>query len=177
MSRSHADNHDLDKLTRWRRDLVAGPAPFPVYAVFLVSPEDRLSHDIFREYRAAFQARSADYAHLVIFGQHGVSSTVRGLLDGLGLPLDALPLLALFCSPSSTAFLTLPLEPGESSSQAGNSSSDETLKAWRKILDQVEASAVEGGTEPDLAGVPQAVPRSLDTGSMVDLIEKTLGHA
>ena len=95
MTSSHADNHDIDKLGRWREDLaesLAGSSrDFPVYAVFLVSEVDRSAHDIFRQYRTSFQARGSGFANLVIFGQHGVSSTARHLLARWGLPEEALP--------------------------------------------------------------------------------------
>ena len=43
MSNNYAENHDLEKLMRWRNDLSKEPANhFPVHAVFLVSSEDRL---------------------------------------------------------------------------------------------------------------------------------------
>ena len=73
---SHADNHDLDKLARWYRGLSSGESgQFPVYAVFLVTSSDSAAHDIFRRFRSSFEAHGAGFDHLVIFGQHGVSST------------------------------------------------------------------------------------------------------
>ena len=101
MVASHADQHDLDKLSRWCRDLSgATPDRFPAYAMFLVAPEDRFAHDVFREFRTSFEARRAGYKYLVIYGQHGISTAVRGLLAGLRLQPAALPLLALFAEPS-----------------------------------------------------------------------------
>ena len=84
---NHADAHDRDKLLRWQKDLAAttDTAP-PVYAVFLVSEKDTTAHDIFRAFRTSFEERRAGFAHLVIFGQHGVSATVRDLQGELALP-------------------------------------------------------------------------------------------
>ena len=94
---SRADNHDLDKLKRWQKDLDAMPADGPaVYAIFLVSERDTVAHDTFREFRDSFEERNAGFAHLVIFGQHGVSETVRRLRAELKLPEEMLPALALF---------------------------------------------------------------------------------
>ena len=56
---SHADRHDLDKLARWKSDLDGpegkGAAGLPYCAIFLVGPDHRASHDIFRRYRSAFE--------------------------------------------------------------------------------------------------------------------------
>ena len=94
---SHADIHDLDKLDRWQKDLaVAAPDAPPVFAIFLVSESDKTAHDIFRAFRSSFESRNAGFAHLVIFGQHGVSDTVNRLLAELNLPPDSRPTLALF---------------------------------------------------------------------------------
>ena len=94
---SHADTHDLDKLRRWQKDLEATPDDAPaVFAIFLVSEADTAAHDVFRAFRASFEERKAGFAHLVIFGQHGVSTTVRALQGNLGLAEDGLPTLVLF---------------------------------------------------------------------------------
>ena len=94
---SHADTHDLDKLKRWQKDLGAAEADGPaVYAVFLVSERDTIAHDIFRTFRDSFGEQGLGFAHLVIFGQHGVSITVRAVQHELGLAEDGLPTLLLF---------------------------------------------------------------------------------
>ena len=95
---SHADRHDLDKLARWKEGLDsadAGSEVFPVCAIFLVSPEDRASHDIFRRYRSAFEELGGGFHHLVIFGQHGVSTTQVAFLAEVGLEQASVPLLAI----------------------------------------------------------------------------------
>lgn len=96
---SHADRHDLDKLARWKAGLDAaaddGAASFPACAVFLISPEDRASHDIFRRYRSAFEELGGGFHHLVIFGQHGVSSTQVAFLTELGMDQATVPLLVI----------------------------------------------------------------------------------
>jgi hypothetical protein len=96
---SHADRHDLDKLARWKSGLDAaeetGESSLPVCAIFLVSPEDRLSHDIFRRYRSAFEELGGGFHHLVIFGQHGVSTTQRAFLNEAGWDQGNVPLLAI----------------------------------------------------------------------------------
>ena len=80
------DNHDLDKLTRWHEGLISKTdGGFPVCAVFFTSGEDRRAHDIFRVYRTAFEELGAGFHDLVIFGQHGVSSTSVAMVPGLGL--------------------------------------------------------------------------------------------
>jgi hypothetical protein len=96
-----ADAHDLDKLARWRRSLSEdGCCGYPVSAIFLVSERDRAAHGIFRRFRSSFEALGAAFHHLVIFGQHGASSTVRGLSKELGLDPESLPSLVLYAGPS-----------------------------------------------------------------------------
>ncbi len=110
---SHADIHDLDKLDRWQKDLaVAAPDAPPVYALFLVSEADRAAHDIFRAFRSSFESRNAGFAHLVIFGQHGVSDTVNRLLAELNLPPDSWPTLALFTGSAEAPATIIPLPVG-----------------------------------------------------------------
>lgn len=99
---SHADRHDLDKLARWKEALDApgldaddAAEAFPVCAIFLVSPEDRTSHDIFRRYRSVFEELGGGFHHLVIFGQHGVSTTQAAFLGEVGMEQESVPLLAL----------------------------------------------------------------------------------
>ena len=58
MDSSRADEHDRDKLARWHEGLTADPDyPFPVTGLFLVASEDEDAHDVFREFRASFEAR------------------------------------------------------------------------------------------------------------------------
>ncbi len=96
---SHADRHDLDKLVRWKTGLdtaAKGEATdFPVCAIFLVSPEDRASHDIFRQYRSAFEELGGGFHHLVIFGQHGVSATQEAFLSEVEMEQASVPLLVI----------------------------------------------------------------------------------
>ena len=110
---SHADIHDLDKLDRWQKDLaVAAPDAPPVFAIFLVSESDKTAHDIFRAFRSSFESRNAGFAHLVIFGQHGVSDTVHRLLAELNLPPDSRPTLALFTGSAEAPATIIPLPVG-----------------------------------------------------------------
>ena len=96
---SHADRHDLDKLARWKEGLDASAdsdaASFPVCAIFLVAAEDRASHDIFRRYRSAFEELGGGFHNLVIFGQHGISTTLIAFLEEIGLGQDSVPLVAI----------------------------------------------------------------------------------
>ena len=98
---SRADTHDLDKLRRWHKDLEAIPdgAP-PVFAIFLVSREDRAAHDAFRAFRSSFEESNVGFAHLVIFGQHGLSNTAKRLKAKFGLAVSGGPSLVLFLDDS-----------------------------------------------------------------------------
>lgn len=178
MPGSHADDHDRDKLARWYRDLSSNPPnpplqrhvlsdaeggarrDFPAYAVFLVSANDRAAHDIFRQFRASFEARDAGFEHLVIFGQHGVSSTVLGLLAELGLPADATPLLAVFAFPPATTVYTLPL--------AG--AGEDAEIPWREALARVEDAADQGEKALDPASLPGFTGRRLKDGPLLEVV-------
>ncbi len=138
MTGSRADGHDLDKLERWRSGLGNG-GDFPVHAVFLVSEADTLAHGVFRAFRSSFEARGGSFQHLVIFGQHGVSTTAAALADELGVEGPPPPALALLygCRPSRAYVVALP--PGGGSNGP----------AWTPALPAVEAW-IDGGTEgPD----------------------------
>jgi hypothetical protein len=172
---SHADNHDRDKLSRWRGDLTSGDAStFPVYAVFLVTPEDRAAHDIFRAYRGSFEQRGAGFQHLMIFGQHGVSTTVKGLLAELGLGLDSLPLLGLFPGPPSDAIHTIGLRQGDYGS--GESGDAKALNGpWMDVLGFLEQAADGGGEALNLNLEGNLKPLSLGAGAMGQIVERVLG--
>ena len=167
---SRADSHDLDKLARWHRDLTTNvPGKFPVYVVFLVSANDRAAHNIFRKFRSSFEARHAGFERLVIFGQHGVSSTVRSLLDEFGLAQEAIPTLALLTPSEAAIVYTLPLPAGDVGSAQG-----QTAGPWQDVLAEVE-SAVENGAERiDLASLPGVARRQLDNGPLDKLVGKLL---
>ena len=171
---SHADNHDREKLAGWHWDLASGDGPvFPVYVVFLVRPEDRPAHDIFRAYRSSFGERGAAFQHLMIFGQHGISTTVKGLADEFGLTLDSLPMLALFRDGPSQAIHTIALrsgdykdrEPGGHESLAG---------PWMDVLHQLESVIDTGPDSLDLASSEFLMQHGLERGPMMDVIERVL---
>ena len=118
---SRADTHDLDKLKRWQKDLEDTPDGVPpVFAIFLVSGEDRAAHDVFRAFRTSFEERNLGFAHLVIFGQHGVSETARRLQARFGLEEGGAPSLVLFLDESGQPqILSLPAgEPSDSNPNA-----------------------------------------------------------
>ena len=140
---TRADAHDADKLRRWRTDLSGSPSPaFPVYAMFLVSERDRAAHDVFRSFRGSFEERGAGFGNLVIFGQHGVSSTVHAMLQQLGLASDAIPLLVLWQGSEFPGVSHLPLPAGE----AGEDSRG--LPDPSQLLDRIERLA--SGSEDSL---------------------------
>ena len=174
MSSSHVDNHDLDKLARWNGDLSSWQdVAFPVYALFLVSPEDRTAHDVFRTYRDSFESRGAAFGNLVIFGQHGISTTVRGILEGLELDLGNLPLLALFSNPTRRAVHTISLPAGAPEASSARPARSEP-EHWRDVLKRLE-DAVDGQPEhPDLEFLNRSA--SLRTGRepVAELVSRVL---
>ena len=137
---SHADRHDLDKLARWKEGLdgVAGAerASFPVCAIFLVSPEDRAAHDIFRRYRSVFEELGAGFHHLVIFGQHGISTTQVAFLGEVGSEQTSVPLLAIAPTAEGSgtvSFIELP--KGDRDGELDDS------QTWGTVLRAVQEAA------------------------------------
>ena len=130
---TRADSHDLDKLKRWQKDLETTPedAP-PVFAIFLVSGEDQVAHEVFRAFRTSFEEQRLGFAHLVIFGQHGVSETARRLRSRFGLDEGegAGPSLVLFSGPGTQPQI-VPLPSGEE----GDGHTDEG-SGWRDALNK-----------------------------------------
>ncbi len=172
---SHAERHDREKLVRWHRDLSFAASPgappkpgerFPVYAVFLVSAEDRAAHDIFHEFRNSFEGRAVGFEHLVIFGQHGVSSTVLGLLSQFQLPRETTPTLVLFADPAVTTVSTLSLPAGI----------DADNGLWRQVLAQIEAAADQGPGFLKLASLPGFTMRPLGGGRLLQHVSSLLDH-
>lgn len=169
---SHADQHDLDKLGRWHRELTQRPdSGFPVYAIFLVSADDRAAHDIFRKFRSNFEARNAGFANLVIFGQHGISATAQSLLVEFGLSLDSLPALALIAQVDTSRVYTLQLPPGVS-----EASLDEERwgKGWQDVLNAVENATQEGNRVLSLGEAQGLNEHPLEDGSLDAIVSRLL---
>ena len=95
-SQSRVDTHDREKLGKWSEGLEGDQqGSFPVCAIFLVSESDQFAHDSFREFRGSFESRNSEFHHVVIFGQHGLSTTVKGFLSELDLSSNRLPFLLI----------------------------------------------------------------------------------
>lgn len=139
----HYDEHDHDKLLRWRDDLQGVSivdGDFPAMALFLVKPQATGSHEIFRRFRTEFEQRDASFAHLVIFGMHGVSSTVRGLLAQTGLSEADLPVMMLAPAAEPAAVIAVQLPAGESLEGGDDPNGDGTcdyLAPWQDVLDRI----------------------------------------
>ena len=150
------DSHDLDKLTRWHQGLnSAAGGRFPVCAIFLTSGEDRRAHDIFRVYRTAFEELKAGFDDLVIFGQHGASSTSAALVPGLGLSGVQIPLLALITSGGPPVCHTASLPAGalpEGEPPDGESLEEGDEVPWKNALETIK-KAVVAGSPLSLEGV------------------------
>ena len=146
------DSHDLDKLNRWHEGLasVSGRG-FPVCALFLASGEDKRAHDIFRIYRTAFEELGAGFHDLVIFGQHGMSTTCTALIPGLGLTSLRIPALVLINSGKAGLVYHTAGLPGGTLPE-GESEEDDLEIPWRKALESIK-QAVAGETELSLDDV------------------------
>ena len=172
---SHADRHDLDKLARWKEGLDSAAdgasASFPVCAIFLVSPEDRASHDIFRRYRSAFEELGGGFHHLVIFGQHGVSTTQVAFLTEVGMQQQSVPLLALApmsdASEDTGSVYCLELPKGD---RDGNLDDSQT---WGTALEVIHTAASRQESL-SLEGVAGVIGRSLCRGSLQATVDSLL---
>ena len=134
-----------------------------MHAIFLVSAEDKAAHDVFRQFRSSFETRGARFDHLVIFGQHGVSSTVKGLLPGFGLHTGSIPALVLFPERSAATGYVLPLPRG----REGDDS------RWLDLLVRVEEVA-DNGEDLDSASFAGLSAHQLDKGSLIALVHGLL---
>ena len=186
MAQSHADSHDLDKLSRWSQALADGwGGDFPVCAAFLVRPEDRCAHNLFREFRSSFQNAGAEFEHLVIFGQHGVSRTALELLDLLGLPRESLPLLVLFTGPAAKGFYWARLDAGASDEDSVRTSKEPdggSDAPWKMLLRKMPLARIESGSgstasELHLDSVPGLAVTLLDSGLIKDVVRAALSRA
>ncbi len=169
---SHADRHDLDKLARWKAGLDAagesGDSSFPVCAVFLVTGEDRASHDIFRRFRSAFAELGSGFHHLVIFGQHGVSTTQTAFLGQLGLDPQNVPVVAV--APMAVGpgtVYTIELPKGDR-----NGDLDES-QAWAAAIRAVEAASSDR-EELSLGEIGGLGARRLRSGSLAATVNEVL---
>ena len=142
----HYDEHDRDKLIRWHDDLRASAIDgdgFPAMALFLVKPQAIGAHEIFRRYRTEFEQREAGFAHLVIFGMHGVSTTVRDLLEQVGLSETDLPVMMLAPTADPAAVIAVKLPAGESLEGGDDPNGDGTcdyLAPWQDALDRIRTT-------------------------------------
>ena len=181
MAQGYADSHDLDKLARWSQALTGGwEGDFPVCAAFLVKPEDRCAHDLFREFRSSFQNAGAEFEHLVIFGQHGVSRTTLALLDLLGLPGESLPLLVLFSGPAARGFYWTQLDGGASEGDSVGASKESDGYAdnpWKELLARIESGSGRAASELSLDSVPGLAVSLLASGLMKDMVRAALSRA
>ena len=171
MSIGRADQHDLDKLARWHQDLSGGDTDrFPVYCVFLVSPDDRASHQVFRRFRSSFEDRAAGFQHLVIFGQHGISATLKGLLAEFGLTMEQVPALALLTTPAVSTVHTIALAQGD---EAGKAVGHEP---WQTVLSLVEGVVDREEKALELASMAEVKSHLLGGGSLPEVVARVLAR-
>lgn len=171
-SLSHADSHDLDKLARWKAGLdtagASGDSTFPACAIFLVTGEDRASHDIFRRYRSAFEDLGGGFHHLVIFGQHGVSTTQQAFVEQVGRGQESVPMLLVVPMDAGTSTVyAIELPKGDRDGEL-----DET-QTWGAALAAVRAAA-STGAPISLDGIDGISARVLPGGSLTGTVDRAL---
>ena len=168
MSITAGDKHDFDKLGRWHESLSKGQEScFPVHIIFLVSAEDSAAHGMFRKFRSSFEARSARFSNLVIFGQHDVSTTVKELLSGFSLNSESVPVLIIFEQPSSNIIYPLPLTGGKGMNDD---------RRWIDLLAKVEQLTDKGGTILELASDMGINGHIIASKSINELTSNALDH-
>ena len=162
------DSHDVGKLVRWHEGLLGGTEVyFPVCALFLASGEDRLAHDIFRSYRSVFEELGAGFHDLIIFGQHGMSTTCTALMPALGLLGLKVPSLVLICRGNGSGLYTTNLpDGGFANLQKGE---DCTETPWRTALEAIRES-VANGSELILDGLQGLNWADFSNDTLVDTI-------
>ena len=165
---SRADSHDLDKLNRWWNDLEStGPEAPPVFAIFLVSVEDTGAHNIFRAFRTSFEECNLGFSHLVIFGQHGPSGTVRQLRSLFNIPEGGGPALVLFAGellqPEVVGLPSGSCTGKDLRSASKNDSSG--TSDWSEALKKAEAVIAKGGVGglETLSKVKELCARALES--------------
>ncbi len=169
---SHADRHDLDKLERWKAGLDTADADdasrFPACAIFLVTGEDRASHDIFRRYRSAFEELGGGFHHLVIFGQHGVSTTQVAFLKEVGLGNESVPLLTIApMAGDSGSVYCIELPKGDLDTELDDS------QAWGAALKAVRSAAM--GEKPlSFGGIDGVTSSFLSAGGLTATVDGAL---
>ena len=144
--------------------------PIPACAIFLVTGDDRASHDIFRRYRSAFEELGGGFHHLVIFGQHGVSSTQRAFLGEVALDQASVPLLVIapMTGEPGTVY-TMELQKGDR-----NGDLDESQQ-WGHALESVIAVASGNGVL-SLAGIEGIAAGTLRDGALANTVEMVLAQ-
>ena len=136
------DSHDFGKLARWYEGLVSSTEnSFPVCALVLASEEDRQAHDVFRAYRSAFEEMGAGFHDLVIFGQHGTSTTCTALISALRLSGLRTPLLALICRGKQRGLHATRLPEGKLLD--GREDEDNVGVPWRQALEIIRQTVAE----------------------------------
>ncbi|MDA1127402.1 MAG: hypothetical protein O2913_01730, partial [Chloroflexi bacterium] len=114
----------------------------------MASGEDTRAHDIFRIYRTAFAEMGAGFHDLVIFGQHGGSSTSAALIPGLRLSDLQIPSLVLITGGALPVCHTTALPVGEAF--------EEEDAPWSSALDCIKKAI--NRDSPDQTDFPRYSP-------------------
>ena len=170
---SHADRHDLDKLARWKADLEGSSGTvgegLPYCAIFLVGPEHRASHDIFRHYRSAFEELGGGFHNLVIFGQHGVSTTQEAFLEELNLEQGSVPVLAIATVSGADTVHCIDLPKGDYDGEL------DEAQTWGLALESVRGAVAAGSGLP-LEALEGVVSRGFRSGPLGDTVDAVMGE-
>ena len=134
----------------------------------MVTGEDRASHDIFRRYRSAFEELGGGFHHLVIFGQHGVSTTQTAFLGQLGLDPQNVPVVAIASMAGGPGTVyTIELPKGDRDGDLDQS------QAWAAAIRAVEAASSKK-KELSLGNVDGLEALKLRSGSLAATVNEVL---
>lgn len=163
------DKHDVGKLARWHEGLISPTGNrFPVCALFLASGEHGRVHDIFRVYRSAFEELGSEFHDLVIFGQHGVSTSSAAIVPGLGLNDLPIPSLTLITRGNPLVCHTTVL-PEEDALPDGKVEQESDDVPWMRALNVIRG-AVTGASSLSLGSVQGLESRAFPDGALPELV-------
>ena len=110
------------------------------------------------------------FQHLVIFGQHGISATLRALLAEFGLTLEQVPTLVMVEAPAVSTVHTMALAQGD---EAGKVVEREP---WQTVLSLVEGAVERGEKAVELASMDEVNSRTLGNGPLPEVVARVLAR-
>ena len=126
-------------------------------------------------FAGSFEERDAGFQNLVIFGQHGVSSTVRAVASRLGLEGEPLPQLALLVSGGMPRLYSLGLPAGDVEESGAGQAGREPVAAQRALsgVEELVDGRKSGLEEGEIDGLTR---RELPDMGLAALVEELIAE-